>query len=58
MSSSKASSEVFRAIAHARHSCRRFNEKKNIPQNVLKDIVETTLVRRFNITIDGAESFK
>lgn len=41
--SSKAA--VFRAIAEARRSSRRFQPNRAIPEETLRDILETTMVR-------------
>lgn len=39
---SKAS--VFRAIAHSRKTCRRFQPGRCIPTSILQDVLQTTLV--------------
>jgi hypothetical protein len=36
---------VFRTLAQSRRSCRRFQPNRTIPQHVVRDILETTLVR-------------
>jgi hypothetical protein len=43
---SKDVSNVFRSIAYIRHSCKRFQTDKPIPGHVLKDIIDTSLVRK------------
>ncbi len=45
MSAKNAAANAFRKLAHARHSCRRFQPNSPIPNNVLQDMLETTLVR-------------
>ena len=37
----------FRTIAKARHSCKRFQPGKTIPNDQLKDILKTSLVSTF-----------
>ena len=44
MSATKAGVDAFRAVAKARHSCRRFQPGKPLAPAVLKDIIETSLV--------------
>ena len=36
---------VFRAIAHGRTTCRRFQPNQTIPRETMKDILESTIVR-------------
>lgn len=43
MLSSKDAANVFRLIAHSRHSCKRFQRNKVIPGHILKDIIKTSL---------------
>jgi hypothetical protein len=48
---SKAS--IFRAIAHSRKTCRRFQPDRKIPETTLQDILHTTLVRAFHVMHHG-----
>ena len=49
MSATKAGVDAFRAVAKARHSCRRFQPGRPLAPAVLKDIIETSLVRMFTL---------
>lgn len=52
---SKDAANAFRSIAHARHSCKRFQRDKPIPGYVLKDIVNTSLVRTQQDTAENKQ---
>jgi hypothetical protein len=36
---------VFRAISESRRSCNRFQPGRTVPREILKDVLETSLVR-------------
>lgn len=44
MNAGSNAAAVFRSLAHARHTCRRFQPQQTIPQATLRDILDTTLV--------------
>jgi hypothetical protein len=44
MAAGPSKAAVFRAISEARRSCNRFQPGRTIPHEILKDVLETSLV--------------